>query len=244
MPALFTRMDGSPMRAATDTAAASIDARFVMSQSKHCTPSPTRCLTSSNRAVGTAVPRSSAATRAPASTSASTQIAPSFPLAPVTTAICWSREKRPLTDFARREPECVDWSRTRELWVGLAQHLEGQEVVLVKRLERDPPDDLVELVRRDPAARRLHDDVTRFEHVAARQIPGDDEALAHLDDRSTLAVVDLLGTVAHRFVRALEIAHHLAQTDRLERERMIGALHRAIEREVLLHDAGTQNVGS
>ena len=43
----------------------------------------------------TRLPRSSAATRAPASSSASVQTAPSLPPAPVTTAMRLSREKRP-----------------------------------------------------------------------------------------------------------------------------------------------------
>ena len=110
-------------------------------------------------------------------------------------------------------------------------------------IERDAAEHLVELVRRNAAARRLHDDVLGRQHVAARQVARHDEALAHLDDRRLLALVDLLDAVADRLVGALEVAHHLAQPDRLERERVVGALHRAVQREVLLDDAGAEDVG-
>ena len=101
---------------------------------------------------------------------------------------------------------------------------------------------LLELVRRDAAAGRLHHDVVRGQHVARRQIAGDDQALAHLDDRRLLALVDLLASVAERLVGALEVAHHLAQADRLERERVVGPLHRTVQREVLLDDPRAQHV--
>ena len=44
-------------------------------------------------------------------------------------------------------------------------------------------------------------------------------------------------------VRAVEVAHHLAQADRLERERVVGALPRAVQREVLLDDARAEHIG-
>src|SRR6187200_1061701 len=212
------------MRSATRLAAASIDSRFVMSQSKDWIALPARLVSSSNLAVGTALAISSAATRAPASMSASVHTAPSLPLAPVTTAMRLSREKRPFTEASRTRGHRV---------VRLAQHVERQEVVLVERLERSPADHLVEIVRRDAATWRLHDHVLRTDHVARWQVARNDQALAHLSDRRSLALVEFLLAVAHRLERAIEVTDHLAQPDRLERERVVGALHRAIQREVL-----------
>src|SRR5215204_3540085 len=222
------------MRSATRLAAASIDSRCVMSQSKQRIAGPARLVSSSNLAVGTALSISSAATRAPASMSASVHTAPSLPLAPVTTAMRLSREKRPFTEA----------SRTRELGVvRLAQHVEREEVILVQRLECGPANDLVEIVWRDATSRRFHDHVLRADHMARRQVSRDDEALAHLDDWRVLAVVELFLAVAHRLERAIEVADHLAQADRLERERMVGAFHRAIQREMFFDDARTEHVG-
>src|SRR5688572_12344950 len=154
---------------------------------------PARRVSSSNRTVGTAPPRSSAATRAPASTSASVQTAPSLPPAPVTTATRLSSEKRPFIPrpLARCDPERVEGSRTRELWVGFAQHVEREKVVFMKRLERDAADHLVQVVWGNASAGRFHHHVLRSEHVTARQVARNDEALAHFEDRRALALVQL-----------------------------------------------------
>src|SRR5262245_14150799 len=134
-------------------------------------------------------------------------------------------------------------SRTSELDVRLAQHLEREEIVLFQRPQRHAAEDAFQLVRWNATAWRLHDDVRPTKQVPARQITSDDEALAHLGDGVLFSFVDLLDAVAERFVRALEIANHLAQANGLERKGMIGPLARTVQREVLLHDSGAQDVG-
>src|SRR6185503_20107174 len=178
MPALLTRMRGTPSHFCTACAAASIDCRLVMSMSARTTRSVKRSWTATNAGDAFAPGRSSAATRAPASSKASTQMGPSLPQLPVTTATWPSRLKRSLT------------LRTRELRALLGQHVVRQEVVFVQRLGGDHAEHAVELVGRNAAARRLHHDVGGGEHVPARQVARHHEALAHLDDRRLLALVD------------------------------------------------------
>src|SRR5436305_579057 len=89
---------------------------------------------------------------------------------------------------------------------------------LLTRTSGAPADHLVQLVRRDAAARRLHHDVVRADRVAAGQVARDDEALSHLGNRRLLALVDLLDAAAERAKRAIEVAYQLAQPDRLQRE--------------------------
>ena len=60
---------------------------------------------------------------------------------------------------------------------------------------------------------------------------------------SDLARIRRLRPVAEGDARAPEVADELAQADRLEREAVVGALHRAVEREVLLDDARAEHVG-
>ena len=80
--------------------------------------------------------------------------------------------------------------------------------------------------------------------MSTRHIAGDDEALAHLGDGRFFAVVKLLEAVTERLVRALEVANQLAQANRLQRERVIGALAGTVQREVLLDDSRAEHVGS
>ena len=54
-----------------------------------------------------------------------------------------------------------------------AEDLEGKEVVLVERLQRRVAEHLVELVRRNAAAGRLHADVLARQHVTGRQVARD-----------------------------------------------------------------------
>src|SRR5688572_18186982 len=160
MPALFTSTVGAPSWATTACDAVSRDARSVISQSRRTTDVPARAATSANAGDGDAVGRSNAATRAPASTSASTHTGPSLPHAPVTTAV-WlsSRKIGSITTRPSEKPSRASGSRPRELCARLAQHLERQEIVLVKLLQRDPAQDALDLVGRNAAARRFHDDV-------------------------------------------------------------------------------------
>src|SRR5687768_5071666 len=206
--------------------------------------SPARSATVLYAADAGAPASSNAATRAPASSSASTHTGPSLPQAPVTTAVWLSSRK---IESITTRPGCnqtrVSVSRPRELCARLAQHLEREEIVFVNRLQRHPAEHVIEFVRRDPAARRLHHDVIPGQHVAGREIADNDQALAHLDDGRLLALVDLLVPVAERLAGALEIANHLSKADRLERKRMVGPLHRPVEGEMLFDDAGAEHVG-
>src|SRR5687767_7293715 len=146
MPALLTSTSGSPSVFATSSAAASIERRSVMSQSMRRSLSPAPLATAANAADAAVPGKSNAATRAPASSNASTQIGPSFPQAPVTTATSSSR-RNPLTlRPCSGDPELAEGSRTCELDVP-AENLESEKVVLVQWLQRRVPEDLVELIR-------------------------------------------------------------------------------------------------
>src|SRR5581483_542126 len=172
MPALLTRTPGVPTSASTRSS----EARSVTSARR--TPSPSR----------TSIPT----TVAPASASARVHTGPRFPSAPVTTA---TRPRRPSDIIAGKRRAGVLQRLDRQ---GLVEVLEGQRLVLPQRVAQRASDHVVELVRRQPVARRLQHQILAPEHVAGRERRRGDDLLAHLRDRVRLARVRDLLPVAER----------------------------------------------
>src|SRR5262245_3303589 len=215
MPALLTSTAGAPTSASTRSSAA----RSVTSACTTSSPSWT----------------SSPTTRAPAPASAAVHTGPRFPSAPVTTA---RRPARPSALIGRAHGRALRRPRDQLLEV-----VEREGRVLGDRVAQRAADHRVELVRGKAAVRRrLQSEILSGERVTRRERAGGDELLAHLRDRVRLARMRDLVALAEREARALEVTDELAQADRLEREAVVGALHRSVEREVLLDDAAAEHV--
>src|SRR5438093_6654797 len=206
MPALLTSTVGVPCSAATSLRRRSSDPRSVTSPWK--TPSPSRISTPT--------------TVAPASASAAVQTGPSVPSAPVTTAM-WPSRRSALIFAAQRRA-----GRLERIGEQILEVLERQRRILRDRMAQRAPDHGVQLVRRQPVAGRLQPQVLAAQHVARGERGGGDDLLAHLPDRIVLARIRRFRPVAERDVRAMEVANELAQPDRLQREAVVGALHRAV----------------
>src|SRR5687767_1684094 len=106
------------------------------------------------------------------------------------------------------------------------QRLFGTDIARERSTEN-----LVEVIRRQAIARTHNPEIRRGQNVADSQVASRDQLLAHLQDWSSLAGVDLLSTVAHGDTHPLQITDHLLHPDRLERETMVRTFHRAIQRE-------------
>ena len=123
-------------------------------------------------------------------------------------------------------------------------HVAGEDRLLLgERARERPPDQVVERVGRQAAVgRRLRDEVTVGEHVAGRQRARGDELLPHLLQRLLLARERPLDAVADRDRDAPQVAHELAHALGHQGERVVGALRRVAEREVLLDHARAEHV--
>src|SRR5215211_3029105 len=223
IPALLTSTSGAPSSAIRSRTASS-EARSVTS------PCSRRHAGSDSPSDRTSMPT----TRAPAPARALTQTGPSFPSAPVTMASEPSSGRS--SDIERTV------GAGRDLRDGLLQQLEGERRLLVHRLAQRSAEEALDLVRRQPIARRLGGDVRGAEHVPGGKRSRRHELLRHLHRRHDLAGIHLLRPVAEGDVRPLEVADHLREPLRLEREGMVGAAHRAVEREVLLNDPAAEHV--
>src|SRR5688572_16564552 len=207
MPALLTSTSGAPCLSATASSAARSMTSAVSSSPARRSPSR----------------MSTPTTRAPAFASASVQTGPRFPSAPVTIA---SRPSSGRSAVMRGAGLGQLPGVTRQR---LFQQLERQRLVLRHGMPQRAADEPVQLVRRKAVARRLHRDV-----IGAQRVPGGKsrlrhELLGHLLDGLDLARVHRLRPVAKGLLRAGEVADHLAQALRLEREAVIGALQRAVQ---------------
>src|SRR2546425_2357750 len=225
IPALLTRTDGAACSRTTRS-------RTRRSASRSRTSACSIRSGESGGAGRTSIPT----TTIPASTSADDQTGPSLPSAPVTMA---TRPARPsaLIVAAQRDAGRLEGFRQQLLEV-----LEGERRVLPERVAERAADDVLQLVGRKPVARRLEREVLPAQDVPGRKRGRGDDLLAHLLDRRALARVRRLRPVAERDARAPEVAHELAQPDRLQREAVVGALQRAVEREVLLDDPAAEHV--
>ena len=157
---------------------------------------------------------SSAATRAPASSSASTQTGAQLAArAGDDGDLMLEAGNGQVHERASSTSDLLNTSKVRKS-------------SCVSGFERHASNHLVQFVRQDAAGGRASSQCPSplIARMAARQITRDHETLAHLRDRCPLTLVDLLDAVAKRLVRAVEIAHQLAQADRFERERVVGPL--------------------
>src|SRR4051794_5602262 len=111
--------------------------------------------------------RSMRTTRIPAPSSAAHHTGPRFPDAPVTTA------SLPRSSVLIR-------GRQRAFELLLLEQLEGEGHLLDERMPQLPTDDAVELVRRQPVARRLEREILALQHVTRRELPCRDDLLPHL----------------------------------------------------------------
>src|SRR5437764_6757064 len=218
MPALLTKTVGGPTSAAMRSRAVASAAGSVTSAiSMRCAApaSPSR----------TSIPT----TVAPASASARVHTGPRLPSAPVTTATWPSSRKSVVIPGVG--------GRIGRLGELLVKQLERQRAVRGHGMAQRPADEAVELVGRHAVPGALHADVLGRERVPGRQVAHRDELLGHLRHGLDLARVHLLAAVTECDARALQVADHLAQPLRLEREAVVGSLESAVEREVLLGDA-------
>jgi len=78
---------------------------------------------------------------------------------------------------------------------------------------------------------------------ALREVARRHQPLCHLVERPHLRFVRLLLARAERLDCALEIAHHAPQAGGLQAERLIGALPRPVQGEVLFEDARPEHIG-
>src|SRR5712692_6860729 len=226
IPALLTRTEGAACSPTTRSRTRRSDAR---SRTSACS------IRAEEPAGGgrTSIPT----TTIPAPSSADDQTGPRLPSAPVTMA---TRPARPSALIAAAQR---DAGRLEGSWKELLEVLEGERRVLAQRVAERTADDVLQLVGRKPVARGLEREVLSAQDVPGRKRGRGDDLLAHLLDRRALARVRRLRPVAERETRALEVAHELAQPHRLQREAMVGALQRAVQREVLLDDTAPEHVG-
>src|SRR4051812_6426607 len=201
--------------------------------------SPSRTASSAARSVTSASSTSMPITSAPACASASHQIGPSLPRAPVTSATSPASAPCIGRRLARGSVAVAGGQRRA---VARLDDLEGQRVVAHERPAQAMADEALELVGRQSVARRLEREVALAQDVPGGQVARGDDLLGHLGDRRDLALVDALLAIAERHVEALEVAAHLAQPLGLERELVVGALHDAAEGEVLLDDPRAEDV--
>src|SRR3954470_9577491 len=247
MPAPLTSPAGGPS-SSTRSRTARSEALSVTSARSSRKDAP-RLATASASSPAPRAPTSMPTTSAPAPASALTRIGPSFPSGPVTIPSApWSERAcagslptagdDPVAALAipARDSGCLRQPP-------LADVVLGQRRIARERLVERATDELVEPRWRNAVGGRLGGQVLLAQDVRGGEIAGRNELLGHLEDRLDLALVAALLAAAQRHVDPAQVANHLPHALRLERERVVGAAHGAVEGEVLLDDARAQCVG-
>src|SRR5205807_2649012 len=99
-------------------------------------------------------------------------------------------------------------------------------------------DDLWQIFGRDPQRGAQHDDVIDADYVATVEVGYGDQIAPADPVHLVFDRLAPLDPVAEPALDVTDLAHHRCQLTRLDCERLIGALHAAVEGQVLLDHVG------